>query len=81
MTDAASAILGFVPLLVVQAIYAIVVFLMARKRRTNPWFWTVGALVPLFGVFVSAVFVVLTLLSILDRLNALEESAPASTFG
>jgi hypothetical protein len=63
----------FVPIIVVSVIYAAIVFIVARKRKINPWGWTIGTLVPFIGLFISAIFFLLTLLSILDRLNMLEE--------
>ena len=68
-----------IPSIVLGVIYAAVVFVIARKRGVNPWGWTIATLVPLIGLLVSAVFFLTTLLSSLDRLNALEgRSAPAS---
>jgi hypothetical protein len=67
-----GAILQFIPIMIIGAIYALVVFLVARKRRINPWGWTIASLVPFFGIFVAAVFLITTLLSILDRLHVLE---------
>jgi tetratricopeptide (TPR) repeat protein len=52
--------------------YAVVVFVVARKRKINPWGWTIAALVPFIGFVVAAVFFLVTLLSILDHLNRLE---------
>ena len=69
-------ILQFVPLLIFSLIYAVIVFIVARKRRINPWGWTIGTMIPLFGLIISGVFFVTTLLSILDRLNALESGRP-----
>jgi hypothetical protein len=73
-----ALILQFVPLVIVQAVYALVVFLMARKQRTNTLAWTLGTVVPFFGMFVALVFFVRTQLSVLDRLNALEGKATFS---
>jgi hypothetical protein len=67
-----AALMQFIPLMIIQLVYALVVFLMARKRGVNAWVWTIGSLVPVIGMFVSLVFFILTMLSILDRLNALE---------
>jgi hypothetical protein len=69
----AALLVNLLPLIIVQAFYAWVEFLVARKRGLNPWPWVLGTLVPLFGMFVFAVFFLLTLLSILDRLNRLEK--------
>jgi ATP/ADP translocase len=70
-----AQLLQLLPTFIVGAIYAAVVFVMARKRNLNPWGWTIGALIPVVGIFVSAVFMLLTFLSVLDRLNALEGRA------
>jgi hypothetical protein len=64
--------------LVIGVIYAVIVYVIARKRRVNPWPWTIGALIPGIGLLVSAVFYLLTLFSVLDRLNALEDKATFS---
>jgi hypothetical protein len=61
------------PILFLSIIYAIVVFVVARKRNINPWGWTIGTVIPFVGFFVSAIFFLLTLMSILDRLNSLEK--------
>jgi hypothetical protein len=59
-----------------------IVLVVALKRRINPWVWTILALVPVFGWFVMPVFLFVTLLSILDRLHALEATArPAVAAG
>ncbi|WP_340646716.1 hypothetical protein [Phenylobacterium sp.] len=65
-------IIQFIPSIILGILYAIVVFLVARKRRINPWGWTIATLIPIIGLVVAAVFFCVTLLSILDRLNGLE---------
>jgi ATP/ADP translocase len=65
-------LLQLLPSLVIGFIYAVLVFIVARKRRVNPWGWTIATLIPVVGLLVSAVFFFLTFLSVLDRLNALE---------
>lgn len=67
-----AAIIQLLPLLTIQVVYAVVVFLMAQKRRVNAWLWAIGTVAPVLGMFVALVFFVLTMLSVLDRLNALE---------
>lgn len=67
-----AAILQLIPLLTIQVVYAIIVFVTARKRPVNPWPWTIGTLVPGVGMIVAAVFWLVTLFSVLDRLKALE---------
>ncbi len=64
-----------VPFTLISIIYAVIVFIVARKRRINPWGWTIGTLIPFIGLFISAIFFLLTFLSILDRLNALEANS------
>ncbi|CAN5425936.1 hypothetical protein BH10PSE3_BH10PSE3_34110 [soil metagenome] len=74
MSDGAQAqIIQIFPILFLSIIYAIVVFIVARKRNINPWGWTIGTAIPFIGFFVSAVFFLVTLMSILDRLNMLEK--------
>ncbi|HEY0650980.1 hypothetical protein [Phenylobacterium sp.] len=67
-----------IPLLFIQTIYAAVIFLMARKQAVRTWVWTLSALVPFLGLFVALVFFVRTILSMLDRLNALERNTAFS---
>lgn len=74
-TAVAEAIIQMVPAVVLGLIYAAVVFVVARKRHINPWGWTIAAAVPVIGLIVAAVFWLLTLFSILDRLNRLEAEA------
>jgi hypothetical protein len=73
---AAPTLIEFLPLIIVSLIYAVVVYLIAGKRRLNPWPWTIGTLVPFVGLFVAAVFMLLSFLSVFDRLNALEDAGP-----
>ena len=75
-----AQVLQLLPILIVSGIYAVVVYVVADKRRVNPWPWTIGTLVPFFGLIVAAVFMLLSFLSILDRLNALESQARVETF-
>jgi hypothetical protein len=70
----ASALIQLAPLMVLEVVYAAVVYVVARKRNVNPWAWTIGTLVPGLGLFVSAIFFLVTLLSVLDRLNVLEKN-------
>jgi uncharacterized membrane protein len=67
-----SYLVELFPALLIGWIYAVIVFIVARKRRINPWGWTIGTLVPAFGVIVGAVFMLMSFLSVFDRLNALE---------
>lgn len=67
--------LQFIPMITLGIIYAIVVFIIAGKRKANRWGWTIATLVPVLGLLVAATFFLLTLLSILDRLNALETAS------
>ncbi len=74
MDGAQSAIVQFIPIMIIGLVYAVIVFVVAGKRRQNPWPWTIAAVIPLIGVFVSGLYLLLTFLSVLDRLNALEQS-------
>ena len=60
------------PLILVNLLYAAIVFVIARKRGIRPWPWTLGTLVPVIGFVVFPVFLLLSFLSMLDRLTALE---------
>ena len=79
MNGSQAAIIQFIPIMIIGLIYAVIVFMVARKRRLNPWPWTIAAVIPLVGVFVSGLFLLLTFLSVLDRLNALEQSTLSAT--
>jgi uncharacterized membrane protein YoaK (UPF0700 family) len=68
------------PMFILGVIYAAIVYVIARKRRINPWGWTIASLIPAIGLLVAGVFWVITLLSVLDRLNALEDGQTAKTF-
>lgn len=71
----------FGPMMVLGLFYAVIVYLVARKRRINPWVWTVATLIPGIGLIVAGIFFLLTFLSVLDRLNALEAGlAQEATF-
>jgi hypothetical protein len=70
-------IIQLVPITILAIIYAIVVFIIARKRGINPWPWTIGSVVPFVGqIIVAPVFLLLSFLSVFDRLNALEARGP-----
>ena len=64
--------------IILGVIYAIVVYVIARKRRVNPWPWTIATLIPGLGMLVAAVFYLLSFLSVLDRLNKLENETTFS---
>jgi hypothetical protein len=66
------------PSIILGALYAWIVYVIARKRGINPWPWTIAALVPILGLIVAAVFYLLSFLSVLDRLNDLEQKATFS---
>jgi hypothetical protein len=67
-------ILPLLAYLVPAAFYGPVVFMVARKQGINPWPWTIAALIPYLGILLAGIFLLLTLLSVLDRLNALEDA-------
>jgi ATP/ADP translocase len=64
----------------VGAIYAVFIFIVATKRKINPWGWVIGSLIPFVGLLVGLIFFFTTLLSMLDRLNALEATARTDAF-
>ncbi|RAK57256.1 hypothetical protein [Phenylobacterium deserti] len=71
-----ALVVQLLPLIILSIIYASVVYVIARRRGVSPWPWTIGALVPGLGVFVvTPIFMLLSFLSVLDRLNALEGAA------
>ena len=76
-----SQIIQLAPMMILGLIYALVVYVVARKRRINPWVWTIATLIPGIGLIVSGIFFLVTFLSILDRLNTLEAGlAQEATF-
>ena len=60
------------PLLFWGLIWGVVIFFIAKKRRDNPWLWAVLCAIPVAGWLITMVYFLLTLHSILDRLNRLE---------
>lgn len=74
----AGLIGALVVYIVIGIIYAIVVYVIARKRRVNPWPWTIPTLIPVIGIIVAGIFMLLSFLSVLDRLNKLESEAAFS---
>lgn len=70
---AVSGLIALVVYVVIGIIYAIVVYIVARKRGVNPWVWAIPTLIPFIGVIVGAIFMLLSFLSVLDRLNVLEK--------
>ncbi|MBL8556296.1 MAG: hypothetical protein JNL41_18625 [Phenylobacterium sp.] len=74
----ASAVFLLFVYFIVGVVYAIVVYVIARKRRVNPWPWTIATLIPAIGLLVAAIFYLLSFLSVLDRLNKLEGEAQFS---
>jgi len=64
--------------LLVGIVYAVVVWITARKRGVNPWVWAIPTVIPVFGMLVGALFMLLSFLSALDRLNDLERKATFS---
>ena len=79
-SPATGILVQLLPLTIFSLIYAVLVFVMARKRRINPWPWTIATAIPFIGLFVFGVFFYVTLLSMLDRLNALEAGTTGATF-
>jgi ATP/ADP translocase len=79
MQESADVFFQLTPGIILGLLYAVVVFIVARKRKINPWGWTIATLVPFIGLLVSAVFFLVTLLSILDRLDTLEASLTRTT--
>jgi hypothetical protein len=70
----AAGIVMLVPYMIIQLLYAIVVFQLCRKQNWNAWLWTIATLVPVIGLIVFAVLFISSLLKTLDRLNALERN-------
>ena len=62
----------FLPLLLISLTFSIPVFLIARKRKLNPWGWTILTFCPFVGWIFAIAFCANTVLSILDRLAKIE---------
>jgi hypothetical protein len=75
-----ATILQFVPIMIICVVYAVIVFIIAKKRGINPWIWTITTLIPVIGIFVAAVFMLLSFLSVFDRLSTLEAQARTESF-
>jgi hypothetical protein len=68
-----SLLISVLPYEFIAGFYAWIIYLVARRRGVNPIPWILGTFIPVIGFIVAGVFFVLTLLSILDRLSALEQ--------
>ncbi len=68
-----SILISVLPYEFIAVFYAWIIHLVARRRNLNPVPWMLGTFIPVVGFIVAGVFFVLTLLSILDRLAALEQ--------
>lgn len=64
----------FLPSVLLGGIYAILVYQIAKRRGVAPLGWVLGTLIPIIGLIVSAIFFYLSFLSVLDRLNKLENN-------
>ena len=64
--------LSLIPALAAAPVLAVIVHHIAKRRGIQSPAWTIGSAIPYLGVPVAAVFLLLTLLSVLDRLNDLE---------
>lgn len=69
-----DAIIQFIPLMTLSLIWAWPIFLIAKKQGRNPWLWAILVIIPLVNVVTFSVFWVLTIMTILDRLNAMEKA-------
>jgi hypothetical protein len=78
--DPTGAIAMLLPWMILQVIYAAIVFQLSKKQNWNPWLWTIVTLVPILGAFVFFGIFVTTLLKTLDRLNVLEKEVVPSRF-
>lgn len=75
-TAASDMVIQFIPLMTLQLLYVAIVFVLARKRGVGPWLWSIGSLVPGLGLIVAGAFMLISFLTVFDRLNALETHAP-----
>ena len=68
-------IIQFLPASILGLIWAVPVYKTCKKRGVNPWLWTLACLVPVVSLITVTVFWVTTIMSILDRLNAVQPEA------
>jgi ATP/ADP translocase len=54
--ESTEMFMQLVPGIIFGVLYAVVVFVVAQKRKINPWGWTIATLVPFIGLLVAAVF-------------------------
>lgn len=65
-------LMGFIPLIVMQAIFAIFVYPLAKRMQMNAPLWTVLCLIPFIGFLVSYYIGFKVALYILDALNEIK---------
>ena len=74
---AADVIIELLPMIILLLPFAIGVFWLASKMRSNPWTRAILFLIPLVNLFAVQIFLIRTAGKILDRLNAIDPVAAA----
>ncbi|MEN9983817.1 MAG: hypothetical protein RI918_1786 [Pseudomonadota bacterium] len=68
-----GTLISLVPLMLMQAIYAIFIALIAKRTNKNVWLYTILSIVPILGMFFFLYVIASTFLRLLDSVNALEK--------
>jgi hypothetical protein len=71
----ADLIIQFIPLIILLLPFAIGIFWLAPKMRSNPWIWAILFVIPLINLFAVQIFLIRTVGKIFDRLNAIDPVA------
>jgi hypothetical protein len=74
---ATGLIAQLLPLIILSLPFAIGVFWLAPKMRSNPWIWAVLFLIPVVNLFAVQIFLIRVAGQIFDRLNAIAPVAAA----
>jgi hypothetical protein len=68
-----DTLLSLLPLMLMQAIYAIFIVLIAKRTNKNVWLYAILSIVPVLGMFFFLYVIASTFLRLLDSVNALEK--------
>lgn len=74
-----TTIISFLPMLIMQAIYAIFVAQIAKRTNKNVSVYVIVSLIPLVGAFFFIYVIWSTVLSVLDSINELKAQKGGST--
>jgi len=62
---------GFLPIILMQAVFAVPAALLARRLDASPTLWAILALIPIIGLFFMYYVGYRVVATVLDRLNEL----------